>query len=128
MNKIGSAFYGPILATFWLGMLTKRVNQTGAITGLFSGVGLNILLWQFFEQQVSWMWWNVAGFLVCLGIGFLVSCIISHQKKDVATHLIVMGNQVREYAGEKKYYIILTIGFGMILLVSGLIELWFVNM
>jgi len=41
VNKIGSAFYGPILAVFWLGILTRRGSQLGAVCGLAAGVGFN---------------------------------------------------------------------------------------
>lgn len=81
VNKIGSAFYGPILAMFWLGIFTKRANEKGAITGLVSGVGLNILLWQFYETRVSWLWWNATGFIMAFITGYLVSILIPSRLK-----------------------------------------------
>jgi len=44
VNKIGSAFYGPVLGVFWLGMLTSTTGERSAIIGLFAGVLVNILL------------------------------------------------------------------------------------
>ena len=44
INMIGSAFYGPTLAVFLLGLWTKRTNQIGAISGLTVGVTVNVIL------------------------------------------------------------------------------------
>lgn len=66
INKVGSALYGPILAVFLLGMLSRRVGSTGANAGLVVGVIFNLYLWK--EQpQVFWMWWNFIG-LVLTGV------------------------------------------------------------
>ncbi len=118
VNKIGSAFYGPVLATFWLGMLTRQGNEKGAISGLFSGVTINIGLWLFFDQSVSWLWWNVAGFGVSFATGFLVS-LTSGEKPG--THLdgyVFQRKDVRQFAGESKYYYLLGGAFLAMLLIS----------
>jgi SSS family solute:Na+ symporter len=62
INKIGSAFYGPIFAVFLLGIVAKRARAMGALVGILAGVGLNLSLW-FFAPSVSWLWWNAFGFL-----------------------------------------------------------------
>ena len=62
VNKIGSAFYGPIAAVFVVGALAPRVRERAAICGLLAGFGVNICLWAFLSATLSWMWWNVAGF------------------------------------------------------------------
>ena len=76
VNKIGSAFYGPILATFWLGMLTRRGSEAGAILGLLTGVGFNIFLWQYYGSAVSWLWWNVFGFVISFALGYGISLML----------------------------------------------------
>jgi SSS family solute:Na+ symporter len=121
VNKIGSAFYGPILATFWLGMLTKKGNQTGAIIGLSIGVGFNIFLWKFFGSAVSWLWWNVFGFVLAFGIGYIFSMIFHTTKEIDSTYLMKYGD-LKSYIGEKKYYYILGIVFILILLLGFLIQ------
>lgn len=73
VNKIGSAFYGPIAGTFLLGMLIKKAWQKPAVLGLVTGIAVNVLLWIFFERYISWMWWNAVGFFVTFSIGGLVS-------------------------------------------------------
>ncbi|OGD10877.1 MAG: hypothetical protein A2Y86_05935 [Candidatus Aminicenantes bacterium RBG_13_62_12] len=69
VNKIGSAFYGPIAGVFVLGILNKRAGQRAAVAGLFAGLGLNLALWLFRSAQVSWMWWNLTGFLTTMAVG-----------------------------------------------------------
>ncbi len=44
INKVGSVFYGPILALFVVAIFVKNVNVVGANVGLLSGVFLNIYL------------------------------------------------------------------------------------
>ena len=65
VNKIGSVFYGPVLAVFLLAFTTRFVAGIPAILGLFCGVGLNIYLW-LYVPSISWLWWNVFGLVVAL--------------------------------------------------------------
>lgn len=124
VNKIGSAFYGPILATFWLGMLTRRTDQSGALVGLIGGVAVNIFLWQFFSPQVSWLWWNVIGFTVSFLVGYLVSRMRTTAPVDVPAGLVLRKSDFSRYLGEKKYYFILMAAFGIMLVISWGIERW----
>lgn len=122
VNKIGSAFYGPILATFWLGMLTRRANQTGAIGGLLTGVAVNIFLWQFFGQAVSWLWWNVIGFAVSFVVGYSLSYLQPQYHRNRVENFILHRRDFGRYTGNKKYYFLLSGAFLLMLLVSSLIE------
>jgi len=72
INKIGSAFYGPILAAFLLGVLSKRITTAGVFGGVLGGVAFNLFLWQKFPF-VHWMWWNVSGTLITVMLAYLVS-------------------------------------------------------
>jgi SSS family transporter len=67
VNQVGSAFYGPVLAVFVLGALTRGVTGRGALLGLAAGLGTNLLL-AWFAPGVSWLWWNPAGFLAAAGV------------------------------------------------------------
>jgi len=60
INQIGSAFFGPILAVFLLGVLAPGVRGRGAAAGLVTGVIGNVLLWKL-APGVSWLWWNPIG-------------------------------------------------------------------
>ncbi len=125
VNKIGSAFYGPILATFWLGMLTKRGNQKGAIIGLVIGVGFNIFLWKYYGSAVSWLWWNVFGFVLAFGFGYIFSRLFYKREDKIDSTYLINYGDIKSFIGEKKYYYILTMVFILIILSSFLIQLFF---
>ncbi len=72
INKIGSAFYGPILAAFLLGVLSTRPTTVGIFVGVLAGVGFNIVLWVGFPDTF-WMWWNFFGLAVTVVVTYLVS-------------------------------------------------------
>ncbi len=74
INKIGSAFYGPIFAVFFLGIFTRKTKPSPVILGLICGVLTNAYLW-FFVPTVSWLWWNAIGFLVAILIAVLGSLL-----------------------------------------------------
>ena len=63
INKIGSAFYGPVLAAFLVGVLSPRATSGGVLAGVALGVVTNIALW-LAAPSVFWMWWNLSGLLV----------------------------------------------------------------
>lgn len=74
INKVGSAFYGPIVACFLLAMFSTRVSSSAVNTGIIAGVLLNVCIWVF-GIPVFWIWWNVIGFavtiLVSMGLGYI---------------------------------------------------------
>lgn len=71
INKIGSTFYGPILAAFLVGVLSHRVTAPGIFIGVIAGVAFNLWLW-LAASDVHWMWWNFLGLavtvLVCAAV------------------------------------------------------------
>ncbi len=77
INKVGSIFYGPVLAAFVLGILFKRASASGVKLGVLLGVGVNLVLWKWFPG-VSWLWWNVTGCLSAIAIGYLWSLGFPH--------------------------------------------------
>ncbi len=72
INKIGSAFYGPILAAFLVGLLSRTATGTGVIWGVVAGVGFNLVLWIGFPD-LFWMWWNCFGLIVAVLVTLMVS-------------------------------------------------------
>jgi SSS family solute:Na+ symporter len=72
INKIGSAFYGPILAAFLVGVLSGRANAQGVLIGILAGVGLNLFLW-LGCPEIHWMWWNCFGCLTTALVALLGS-------------------------------------------------------
>jgi hypothetical protein len=71
INAVGSLLYGPILAAFLLGILSREVGATNVKFGVVIGIASNLLLWQLTE--ISWLWWNFAGFLVTVIAAHLLS-------------------------------------------------------
>jgi Na+/proline symporter len=88
INKIGSMFYGPILAMFLLAILGKNVKATAANIGLVCGVVVNLILWLFFEN-VFWFWWNAIGAIVTLFLGVVISLFLPKEesKMDSKIHI-----------------------------------------
>jgi SSS family solute:Na+ symporter len=67
VNMVGSAFYGPVLAVFLLGVLAPRVTGKPALAGLVAGLAFNFAL-AAFAPGIPWLWWNPAGFLVSTAV------------------------------------------------------------
>jgi SSS family transporter len=82
INKISSLASGPILALFLLGILTSRANGKGATAGLLGGFLFNCYLWAY-QPGVSWLWWNVIGFVVAYIVGYIVSLAFPPENKDL---------------------------------------------
>jgi len=72
VNKVGSIFYGPVLAAFLLGIFARNLKGAIVIAALVGGVWLNMSLW-LFVPEVSWMWWNLTGFLATFMIAIIFS-------------------------------------------------------
>jgi SSS family transporter len=74
---IASFTNGPILGVFFLGTLTRRVNERGALTGLLSGI-LFMLVLQFVMPpvlgvSVAWTWFVLIGSAVTFAVGYAAS-------------------------------------------------------
>jgi SSS family solute:Na+ symporter len=122
INKIGSVFYGPILAVFALGILASSANSTGVIAGLFMGTSLNVVLW-IFAQDVSWLWWNVTGFLCAFTVGIFVGIISNTGRRRITDSLTFdfSGGWRRRLVrdrGDGQAYFTLAIYFCLIVLFS----------
>jgi SSS family solute:Na+ symporter len=67
VNLVGSAVYGPVLAVFVLGALTRGVDGRGALAGLAGGLAANLAMARL-APGVSWLWWNPIGCAVAAGV------------------------------------------------------------
>ena len=77
INKIGSVFYGPVLGTFLLALLSKHTHARAANVALLAGVGLNLVMWLVVgEERVFWIWWNVTGTFATVGMGLLAGKLL----------------------------------------------------
>ncbi len=72
INKVGSTVYGPILAAFLVGVLSRRATTAAIFAGVLTGVGLNLYLW-FAHPGIFWMWWNLFGLLAAVLTTWVVS-------------------------------------------------------
>ncbi len=70
VNKIGSAFYGPIAAFFFIGIFTKA-KEFETLMGFAFAIMVNIFLW-IRHPEVSWLWWNLTGFFIPFLIIFII--------------------------------------------------------
>lgn len=104
INKIGSAFYGPILAAFLVGILSRKVNTRGMFIGILSGVAFNILLWLQFTQ-IYWMWWNLIGCVITAGMAWVLS-LTKPTLADEKYHLSFKGLAEREKKWSKWYWLL----------------------
>ncbi|MCY4263710.1 MAG: sodium:solute symporter [Gammaproteobacteria bacterium] len=82
INQIGSMANGSILAVFALGLLTARAYGKGAIAGLLLGIVVNGYFW-IFVPSISWLWWNVIGFVVTFLAGWLWASVFQSNTQDV---------------------------------------------
>jgi len=73
INKVGSAFYGPILAVFLIGVAWRRASGTGVIVGCLVGVGFNLVVWVTAGDALYWMWWNLFGTVAAVTVAAAVS-------------------------------------------------------
>ena len=125
VNKVGSLANGPILAMFLLGILTRFGNEKGAISGLVAGLIGNALVWKL-APEVSWLWWNVWGFIVAFLVGSVVSKWTGGNTKDL-TGLVWYRGVDKEFDYEvhwpKRYRIMAAYSGFMILCCVGL-SLW----
>ena len=115
VNKIGSIFYGPVLAVFLLAFLTRWVSCWPAIIGLAAGVGLNIYLW-LYVPSVSWLWWNVLGLVAALA----VAAVLSLPNISKAGETVTPGREVGETTSRVDWirYAVLLAATVLIVLIS----------
>lgn len=117
INKVGSLFYGPVLAAFVLGILVKRTSATGVKLGVVAGVAVNFVLWIGFPG-VSWLWWNVTGCLSAMAVGYSLSLFYPNMQPTVP----VFKSGERNGSGWRNGYIVLGVYFVAIILLSYILQ------
>ncbi|CAB1079221.1 SSS sodium solute transporter superfamily [Olavius algarvensis Delta 1 endosymbiont] len=95
INKIGSAFYGPILAAFIVGVLTKKATARSITAGILTGVGFNLVLW-LAMSAVYWMWWNMTGFLIAAAVSNILCRIAPETHARDISHYVLTGSDLLE--------------------------------
>lgn len=79
INKVGSVFYGPILAIFLLAIFDKRLNALQVNIGLLSGVAFNVFLW-LCVPDLFWFWWNLVGAIVTTIMSYVILCFTKGER------------------------------------------------
>ena len=72
---IASLVYGPMLGAFLLGVLTKRANQTGVMTGMALSLAFMLFIKIEFSSAIAWTWYVLMGTVVCFSVGYVVSLL-----------------------------------------------------
>ena len=115
INKIGSAFYGPILAAFLAGILSKKVNANGVIAGLVVGVAFNLFLW-IFQPNIHWMWWNLFGCVIAWMVAYLYS-LFSKQKVIIVDDYTLSFRGILKRERDWKWAYVLLVSYFLLILV-----------
>ncbi|MGI9072027.1 MAG: sodium:solute symporter [Bryobacteraceae bacterium] len=71
VNIVGSLFYGGLLGVFVLAFVFKRVQGTAAFCGVLAGEAAIFATASF--TQISFLWYNVIGCAVVVGVGLSLS-------------------------------------------------------
>jgi solute:Na+ symporter, SSS family len=79
VNRIGSLFYGTMLAIFLVAFYAKRIGGTAMLCGAIIAEIAVILCWLF--SSMAWLWWNVVGCVVGVVAAMLVQMVLP--KRDV---------------------------------------------
>ena len=114
INKIGSIFYGPILACFLLAFWAKKVQAKHINRALIIGVLSNILL-SIFATHLFWFWWNVSGLLITC-----ISALLFSSLDNRATSTKLDANCSESLP--RFYIFVMVIWFAVILFVLALID------
>jgi SSS family transporter len=70
---IASITYGSMLGVFLLGVLTRRANERGAITGM--AVGLLSMLGVWFASDIAFTWYVLVGTVITFAVGYAASLL-----------------------------------------------------
>ncbi len=117
INKVGSLFYGPIMAAFVLGILFRNTSATAAKLGVLIGVAVNFILWIGFPG-VSWLWWNVTGCISAIVVGISWSAL-SPYVKSIPESLLYRAETDSMWGWR---YVFLIVYFFLILIVSYIVQ------
>jgi SSS family transporter len=79
--KVIGLFMGVLGGLFVLGVLTRRANAFGALTGAVVGAGVMIWLWKF--TAVNGYLYTVSGITSCFVVGYLASVATGSAARDL---------------------------------------------
>jgi solute:Na+ symporter, SSS family len=74
VNRVGSLFYGTMLAIFLVAFYAKHVGATAVFYGAIIAEATVILCWLF--TDMAWLWWNVVGCVVGVAAALVIQAMI----------------------------------------------------
>ncbi len=90
--KVIGLFMGVLGGLFVLGVMTRRANAFGAMTGAFVGAGTMFCLWLF--TPVTGYLYTVVGIMSCVSVGYFVSFVKREKPRDL-TGLTIFTSEAR---------------------------------
>jgi hypothetical protein len=81
VNILGSLFYGTMLAIFLIAFYLKWIGGTATFWAAF--VGEAVVLYCFVFTQIQWLWYNVVGCCVVIGVAIILQ-LFMRRKTDEA--------------------------------------------
>jgi SSS family solute:Na+ symporter len=78
--SIASVLYGGLLGVFLLGLLTKRVGERAAITGMVAGLATMYFVKMY--TSIAWTWYVLIGTTVTFSMGCLASIFLKEKSID----------------------------------------------
>lgn len=71
VNVVGSLFYGSLLGCFVLAFGFRKVRGTATFVGMLAGEAA--IFWAFFFTGISWLWYNLLGCAVVVGVALAIT-------------------------------------------------------
>jgi Na+/proline symporter len=81
VNKIGSYFYGTMLAIFLVAFYAKRVGGTAMLWGAI--LAELAVIWCSISTNMAWLWWNVVGCVVGVAAAIVVQALLPRRAAAV---------------------------------------------
>ncbi len=83
VNRYGSYFYGSLLGVFILAIVFKRATARGAFYGMIAGM-IAVLTSALTMTWLAYLWYNLIGTVVAVGVGLAISALTPHAHADRA--------------------------------------------
>ncbi len=89
-GKISGLLVGPIVAMFFLGVLTKRANTPGVFLGTLAGLGTVACVAS--STTVFWLWYSAIGLVASTLAGLLISLCLQPWCKPYSSETLTGGS------------------------------------
>jgi hypothetical protein len=81
VNRVGSLFYGVMLAIFLVAFYAKHVGGTAMLWGAVVAEGAVLVCAAY--TSMAWLWWNVVGCVVGVVGAFIAQAIRNARRQGV---------------------------------------------